>query len=223
MKQKQIVRFDQRMRRGPVVVLPFAVFTALLLSLLLVDGAVAQARGERAFRSAEEAGSALFAACQNENEQALIEILGPGGRQVVSSGDPAEDMDERVGFVVKYQEMHRYVKEADGDTILYVGAENWPFPIPLVNKNGAWYFDTDAGREEIVMRRIGKNELSAIDACRQLVDAEKLYKAKIPPNGSQQYALRFVSDRDRHNGLFWPETAETDASTIPMKMRSLIR
>ena len=213
MKQEKKVRSDEWMRRDPMVVL--AILTALLLSLLTVHVSVAQDQGERAFHSAEEAGSALFVACQNENEKALIDILGPGGRQVISSGDPAEDMDERVGFVVKYQEMHRYVKEADGDTILYVGAENWPFPIPLVNKNGAWYFDTDAGREEIVMRRIGKNELSAIEASRKLVDAEKQYKAKALPDGSDhQYALRFVSDRGRHNGLFWSETADEFDSLI---------
>lgn len=214
MKQEQLVGFDRGLGREPVVVLVFAVCTALLLSLLFVHASVAQEQGQRTFRSAEDAGTALFAASQNEDEKALIDILGPGGRQVISSGDPAEDMDERVGFVVKYQEMHRYVKEADGDTVLYVGAENWPFPIPLVNKNGAWYFDTDAGKEEIVMRRIGKNELSAIDACSQLVDAEKQYKAKAPGGSAQQYALRFVSDRGRHNGLFWSETGDEFDSLI---------
>jgi hypothetical protein len=87
---------------------------------------------------------------------------------------------------------------------LYVGAENWPLPIPLVNKNGAWYFDTDAGRQEIVFRRIGKNELTAIQACYELVDAQKNYYAKAPQGGSaKQYAQRFVSDEGKHNGLYW--------------------
>jgi hypothetical protein len=124
-------------------------------------------------------------------------------------------MNERMSFVVKYQDMHRYVKAADGSTILYVGAENWPFPIPLVSKNGFWSFDTDAGKEEILMRRVGRNELAAIDACHQLVDAEKQYKAKALPDGSaNQYSERFVSDIGHHNGLFWSETSDEFQSLL---------
>jgi hypothetical protein len=100
--------------------------------------------------------------------------------------------------------MHRIANEPDGTMTLYVGAENWPLPIPLVNKNGAWYFDTDSGRQEIVFRRIGKNELTAIQACYELVDAQKKYYAKPPQGGSaNHYAQRFVSDEGKHNGLYW--------------------
>lgn len=204
------------MRGEPVVVLAFALFTALLLSLLLVRTSVAQEQNQRTFHSAEEASQALFAAAQKEDEQALLDILGPAGKEVISSGDPAEDMDDRVGFVVKYQEMHRFAKEPEGTTTLYIGAENWPFPIPLVNKNGDWFFDTDAGKEEILMRRIGKNELAAIAACRELVDAEKEYYKKVF-NGQHQYALRFVSDKGKHNGLFWSEAGdEFDSPLDPL-------
>src|SRR5215472_2108796 len=141
----------------------FVAFALLLAGY--VPYSLAQQQGQRTFQSAEEAGSALFAAAQNENEKALLDILGLDGKNIISSGDPAADMNERVGFVVKYQEMHRYAKDADGTTILYVGAENWPFPIPLVNDHGSWYFDTLAGRDEIIFRRVGKNELTAMDAC----------------------------------------------------------
>jgi hypothetical protein len=178
-----------------------------------VPYAFAQQQGQRTFHSAEEGGNALFAAAQKENEDALIDILGPAGKEVVSSGDPAEDVNDRVGFVVKYKEMHRYVKGADGNTMLYVGAENWPFPIPLVNNNGVWYFDTDAGKQEIVARRIGKNELAAIDACHQLVDAEKQYYKK-PFTGQDHYTQRFVSDKGKHDGLYWSETTDEFDSFI---------
>jgi hypothetical protein len=166
--------------------------------------ALAQQPGQKTFPSAEEATSSFYAAAKINDEQALLEIVGPAGREVIVSGDPDEDLESRVGFVVKYEEMHRIANEPDGTMTLYVGAENWPLPIPLVNKNGAWYFDTDSGRQEIVFRRIGKNELTAIQACYELVDAQKKYYAKPPQGGSaNHYAQRFVSDEGKHNGLYW--------------------
>ena len=121
--------------------------------------------------------SALVTAAQNNDEKAMLEILGPDGKQIVSSGDDAEDAESRANFVKKYQEMHRLVKEPDGTTTLYIGAENWPTPIPLVNKGKSWYFDTEAGKKEILYRRIGRNEMSAIRVCQELVAAQKEYSA----------------------------------------------
>jgi hypothetical protein len=188
-------------------------FAAFLLGLLFILPSAAQDHSQRTFQSAEEAGSAFFAAAQNQNDEALLSILGPAGKELVSSGDPLEDMDGRVSFVVKYRQMHRYAKQLDGTTILYVGAENWPLPIPLIEKNGAWFFDTDAGKEEILMRRIGKNELAALDACHQLVEAEKEYHAKAL-DGQNAYAERFVSDKGTHNGLSRSEAADEFDGTV---------
>src|SRR5690242_7921454 len=122
----------------------------------------AQAQGQRTFASVDDASRALFAAMQAQDEQAPLRILGPAGKDVLSSGDPQEDLDARTGFVVKYQEMHRFVTEANGTVTLIVGAENWPYPIPLVANHGSWYFDTATGKDEILFRRIGKNELAAM-------------------------------------------------------------
>jgi len=163
----------------------------------------AQEPGQRTFASADEAGSTFFAAMQAQDEQALLSILGPAGKEVLSSGDAAEDSDARVGFVVKYQEMHRFVTEPNGTVTLVVGAENWPLPIPLVNHNGSWYFDTDAGKDEILFRRIGSNELAALEACRELVDAQKQYFARPPGDLPKQFAQKLVSDEGHHNGLYW--------------------
>ncbi len=163
----------------------------------------AQQPGQRTFSSAEDASRALFGVMQADDKQAALSILGLAGEDVLSSGDPQEDLDARVGFVVKYQEMHRFVTEANGVVTLVVGAENWPFPIPLVKSNGSWYFDTAAGKNEIIFRRIGKNELAAIDACRELVDAEKQYFAHPPSDIPKQFARKLVSDEGRHNGLYW--------------------
>jgi Protein of unknown function (DUF2950) len=185
----------------------FARFTALVLLGLFLGSsfmpALAQQPGQRTFTSREEASRALFAALQAQDEQSPLSILGPGGKDVLSSGDSAEDSDARVGFVVKYQEMHRFVTEPNGTVTLVIGAENWPFPIPLVNHHGSWYFDTDAGKGEILFRRIGRNEVAAMDACRDLVEAQKQYFARAPGDQPRQFARKLVSDEGQHNGLYW--------------------
>ena len=142
----------------------------------------AQQPGQQTFASAEDAGRAFFAATQAQDEKSLLSILGPDGKDVISSGDPEEDLNARVGFVAKYQEMHRFVTESNGTVTLIIGAENWPFPIPLVNEHGSWYFDTAAGKDEILFRRIGRNELAAVDACHELVEAQRQYFAR--PGGT---------------------------------------
>jgi hypothetical protein len=182
--------------------LAMSVLFALMLVCLSAP-IFAQEAGQQTFASTEDAGRALYDAMETQDEQAPLSILGAAGKDILSSGDPDEDLNARVGFVVKYQEMHRFVTEANGTVTLIVGAENWPFPIPLVKSNGLWYFDTAVGGNEIVFRRIGRNELSAIDACRELVDAQKQYFAHPPANLPNQFAQKLVSDESQHNGLYW--------------------
>jgi hypothetical protein len=160
---------------------------------------MAQQPGQKTFSSAEDASTALVTAAQNSDEKAILDILGPDGKQIVSSGDDAEDAESRANFVRRYQEMHRLVAEPNGTTTLYIGAENWPTPIPLVNKGKTWYFDTDAGKKEILYRRIGQNETSAISVCQELVAAQKEYRA----THDNEYARKFFSDEGQHNGLYW--------------------
>src|SRR5207302_7990831 len=114
---------------------------------------------------------ALFAAVQRHDERAVTEILG-AGTELVSSDDKVQDTLDREQFVQKYQEMHRLVQEPRGVTALYIGAENWPFPIPLVSRNGAWRFDSYDGANDIRFRRIGENEVTAIGICHALVARE---------------------------------------------------
>jgi hypothetical protein len=193
----------------------FALSLLLALSLGCSSAPIfAQAQGQRTFASVDDASRALFAAMQAQDEQAPLRILGPAGKDVLSSGDSQEDLDARTGFVVKYQEMHRFVTEANGTVTLIVGAENWPFPIPLVANHGSWYFDTATGKDEILFRRIGKNELAAMDACRELVEAQKQYFARPPANLPQQFAQRLVSDEGQHDGLYWHGTSDEFDSPI---------
>ena len=179
---------------------------AILLSAYLPNGCMAQEHGERTFSSAEEAGSALFAAAERNDEKSILEILGPDAKEIVSSGDEVEDAQSRANFVRRYREMHRVVKEPDG-LILHVGAENWPLPIPIMNKDEAWYFDTAAGRKEILYRRIGRNEMSAIRVCQELVGAEQEYEST-----QHEYARKILSDEGQHNGLYW-KTSDGDAQS----------
>jgi hypothetical protein len=160
---------------------------------------MSQQPGQRTFSSPEEASNALVKAMQSNDEKAMLDILGADGRQIVSSGDEIEDAQARTNFVERYQEMHRLVKEPDGTTTLYIGAKNWPTPIPLVDKDNSWYFDTAAGKMEILYRRIGRNEMSAIRVCHELVAAEKEYYVM----QHSEYAAKIFSDQGQHNGLFW--------------------
>jgi hypothetical protein len=180
---------------------------ALAAFAILVSGgsnrARAQQRGQKAFASSEKACAALLGAVQTEDQPALLEILGPKANEIISGGDKAEDLKNRQRFVEKYREMHRLVREPDGTTTLYVGAENWPLPILLRHKGNSWYFDPVASRGEILLRRIGRNELETVEVCRQLVDAQNEYYAESRDGEVKQFAPRFLSEEGRHNGLYW--------------------
>jgi hypothetical protein len=171
---------------------------AFLFMVFFPTRSMAQQLDRKTFSSPEEASKALVTAMQSNDERALLEILGPNGKRIVSSGDETEDADSRANFVQKYEQMHRLVREPDGTTTLYIGAENWPTPIPLMNKSNSWYFDTEAGEKEILFRRIGRNEMSAIRVCQQLGAAQKEYYAS-----HNEYAQRIFSDEGQHNGLYW--------------------
>lgn len=193
----------------------FAICIGIALSLGCASVPVfAQEPGQRTFASTEEASRALFEAMHAKDDQAPLNILGPAAKDVLSSGDAVEDSDTRASFVVKYQEMHRLVTEPNGTVSLIVGAENWPFPIPLINNHGRWFFDTGAGKDEILFRRIGKNELAAIDSLRELVEAQNQYFARPPAKLPKQFAQKLVSDEGQHNGLYWHGASDEFDSPI---------
>jgi hypothetical protein len=179
--------------------LPKLAAFAILLTVWFPTRSVAQQTGQKTFSSPEDASHALVAAAQGNDEKTMLDILGPDGKQIVSSGDDAEDASSRANFVEKYQEMHRLVKEPDGTTTLYIGAENWPTPIPLVKHGDSWYFDTEAGKKEILYRRIGQNEISSIRVCQELVASQKEYYSA----QHNEYAEKIFSDEGQHNGLYW--------------------
>jgi hypothetical protein len=183
---------------------------AIVLVMFFPAISPAQQSGQKTFSSAQEASDALATAAKNNDEKTMLEIFGSDGKQIVSSGDETEDAQNRAHFAERYQQMHRLVKEPDGTTILYVGAENWPSPIPLVHKGNSWYFDTEAGKKEILYRRVGRNELSAIRVCQELVAAEKEYAAR----HDGEYAQKIYSDEGHHDGLYWKAAAGEPESPI---------
>lgn len=168
-------------------ILPTAV--ALLLVTNSQPG-LAEASGSRTFASPAEACKALVQAVQARDEKLLESILGVE-KEVTSSNDEAEDRLEREQFNQKYQQMHRLVREPDGNTVLYIGAENWPFPIPLISKNGVWYFDSDSGKQEILFRTVGENEATAIQVCGEFSMARKRDSVKAD---SEDPITRFAED-----------------------------
>lgn len=159
---------------------------------------VAPQSGQKTFASPQEAARTLYAATKSNDESKLLQVLGPEGKHVVSSGDPAEDEQSRANFVRAYEEMNRLVRELDGTVSLVIGARNWPYPIPIVQNGNQWFFDTPAGKAEILFRRIGRNEISAMKICDELVAAQKEY---FKQHG--EYAQTIYSEPGKQNGLHW--------------------
>jgi hypothetical protein len=170
--KREMMNMIKLFLQKPIV--PLAILA--LWSMYAACPAFAQESAPTAFQSPSEASQTLFQAVQRDDSAGVAEILG-GSSELASSGDSAQDKLDREMFVQKYQEMHRLGRDADGTETLYIGAENWPFPIPLVEKNGAWRFDSVAGLKEVLFRRIGENELTAIAICHELVAAEKQLSA----------------------------------------------
>ncbi|MDQ1333646.1 MAG: hypothetical protein QG552_596 [Thermodesulfobacteriota bacterium] len=183
---------------------------AVLIVLMVSSLCLAESAGQRLFGSPEEGLKALISALESKDSKPLEAILGPESEDLVSSGDPVADNARHGEFIRLYEEKHRLHKETEQRVFLYVGKEDWPFPIPVVKKDSVWRFDTEAGREEILARRIGKNELSAIQVCLAVVDAQREYASKDRNgDGFREYAQKFRSEAGKKDGLYW-ETGEGD-------------
>jgi hypothetical protein len=179
--------------------------THIALALVVGWHAVAMGAGEpRRFATLEQAVQALIAATRSGDPQALIDVLGPEARPLVSSGDPVGDRNRFRRFVTAYDEAHR-LQGGDGKVVLYVGSDDFPFPIPLIPDGPSWRWDDLAGREEMVSRQIGRNELEVIEVCLAYVDAQREYYAQNPNGGTMlEYAQRIGSSPGKRDGLYWP-------------------
>jgi hypothetical protein len=179
-------------------------WVSLALGLGSAAPAVAQATGQKTFSSATEATDAFAGAAQNHDEAAMLAILGPSGGDLIFSGDPVADKNRQDTFAARYQASHQFATAGDGRTFLYIGQENWPTPIPLRQNGSQWYFDTDYGKQEILYRRIGSDELNVIKVCAAIADAQRNYYAALHDGSSEhQYAQKFRSTAGTQDGLFW--------------------
>jgi hypothetical protein len=158
------------------------------------------------FSSPEKAADKLIVAMRNNDTKTLGSLFGPDSDELIYSGDSVADRQRFQKFVAAYDQRHRLEMDKDAAVTLIVGSKDWPCPIPIVQgEDDKWYFDTDAGREEILNRRIGENELNVIEVCRAIVDAQKEYALMDPDkDGVPEYARQFGSNPGKKNGLFWP-------------------
>jgi Protein of unknown function (DUF2950) len=180
----------------------------VLLCVALLGWAAAPASAQEKFSTPEGAVDALVGAAKSGDAKAILEVLGPDGQAIVSSGDPVADRNTREAFVSAYDAKHAVEAEGNGTQTLIIGNDDWPFPIPLVNRAGEWQFDTGAGLDEILRRRVGRNELATIQVARAYVQAQNEYAALDPAGvGRGVYAQRIVSHPGKKDGLYWP-TAE---------------
>jgi hypothetical protein len=183
-----------------------------------IGGLCAQTAGQRTFASSTDAVNAFVQAVNTDNTTELEALLGEGGKAIVYSGDPVADNAARDHFVADYNAKHKVMASGVHSYTLYVGASDFPMPIPLVNNGGKWYFDGAAGKEEILYRRIGNNELSAIDVCRGVVDAQRDYAVSSHdglPAGT--YAQRLMSTPGKQDGLYWEtKTGEPQSPAGPL-------
>jgi hypothetical protein len=180
-----------------------------LLMLVLIIPLAACSKPEKpsvgVFASPDDASTALRAAVKSGDQNALLAIFGPNSTELISSGDAVQDKNSANAFAARYDVMHRWRRMADGGQILLIGADNFAFPIPLAkNAEGRWFFDTAAGKEEILNRRVGRNELAVIGFCGAVVDAQAQYFSQLHDGATKnQFAAKFISDPGKQNGLSW--------------------
>ena len=180
-------------------------FVAVVLAVVFACGSVyAKPRHQKSYSSPKEAVKAMVDAVKADNTQLLLRIFGPGSKAIVLSGDTVQDKEGREWFVKHYEEKNR-LEEVSGKATLHVGKDDWPFPISIVKTEKDWKFDTKAGKQEILARRVGRNELSAIQVCLAYVDAQKEYAMRkgLQGKGLLEYAQEFISKPGKQEGLYW--------------------
>lgn len=186
--------------------------------LMVCEPSFAAAPQQKTFASAEEAVKALMAAAKDNNDKEVLSIFGPSGKELIFSGDKVADKRRREEFIKAYDEKNKLVQEGDS-VVLVIGKNDWPFPIPLVKKGTAWVFDTEKGKQEVLNRRIGENELFTIQTLLAVVDAQREYAMKDRnKNGLLDYAQKFFSDPGKKNGLYW----EAKAGEAPSPLGPII-
>jgi hypothetical protein len=211
-KERQIVMKRKMMSMAVGAMIAIALASSPLTAQQATTGnamPTEQPKG-KAFKKPADAAAALYGAARRDDEGELLAILGPDAKAIIMwSEDADQRRKQHSQFADKYERMHRLTREPDHTVALYVGAENWPLPIPIVEYKGAWYFDADLGMQEIRYRRIGRNEMEALEVCHAVADAEREYFAN-----AHAYTSKFISTSSAHDGLYWKSTNDGSRSPI---------
>ena len=187
----------------------------LVATATLALGIASLAQAQQRFNTPDAAVEALVAAARRGDTKAVVLILGPGSQELVSSGDPVEDANVRQEYLAAYDAQHRIVSESGKPSVLVIGQNDWPFPIPLVQRDGQWNFDTAAGREEVLARRIGRNELTTLKGMLAYWDAQNEYADMFKDKtGQAVYAQKIVSSPGKKDGLYWPTSGSEPDSPL---------
>jgi Protein of unknown function (DUF2950) len=208
MEEKAMLTNILNQKRGLIYCFGIAIIAAVMMVAgfyrIGIAADVKQVK-QKSFKSPEEASKALFDALKAGDTKEMLAIFGPAGKEVISSGDEVADKAARERFVNSYETMNKLEKETDKKVTLIVGNHDWPFPVPIVKKGNTWVYDTMAGKEELLNRRIGRNELNTIQTCLAIVDAEREYALKDRDgDGLLEYAQKFRSTEGKKDGLYWP-------------------
>ncbi len=209
LEEREMIKIRKKRARGILVGLVSVLLAAILTGSLF---RVAWAEGaQRTFSSPEEAVNDFIGAVEKSDKAGMMAILGPEGKDIITTRDEVADKQARGRFLASYREKHMLDMAAGrAMATLSVGNDNWPFPIPIVKKGDGWVFDTLAGREELINRRIGRNELDAMKLCQIYLKAQREYaRSDWDNDGVLQYAQKFRSDKGKWNGLYW-EAAEDE-------------
>jgi hypothetical protein len=185
------------------------------MSIGSVGIAIGATTRQKSFPSPEAGVQALIDAARSNDTKTLVEILGWEAQSFINTGDPVSDQESRERFVQAYDEAHTLVQSGDIKTILQIGKDEWPFPIPLVKGSTSWRFNSKEGKEEVLNRRIGRNELDVIQVCLAYVDAQHDYYMTNPQgNALLQYASKLMSTPGKRDGLYWETTADEPPSPL---------
>ena len=197
------------------------IFAVTLISFGSYQRADAQ---QKTFKSPEGAVKSLMEAVRANDTKEVLAIFGPEGKEIISTGDKVQDRATGERFIKAYDEMNKLEKETEGKVILVIGNEEWPFPIPIVKKGETWRFDTKAGKEELLNRRIGRNELDTIQTCLAYVDAQREYALKDQDgDGLLAYAQKFWSTKGKKDGLYWEAKEGEEQSPVGLGAARAVR
>jgi len=202
----------------------FGGLVILLAASLILFGSYQKADAQqKTFKSPEEAVKSMMDALKAHDTKELLTIFGPAGKDLISSGDEVADRTTRERFVKDFEETNKLLRETDRKVTLIVGKEEWPFPIPIVKVGENWRFDTKAGKEELLNRQIGRNELDTIQVCLAIVDAQREYALRNRGSGLYEYAQRFVSTKGKKDGLYWKAKEGEEQSPLgPLAARAVM-